>query len=158
MVERGYHGKKNGENGMNESYKNAGESRDSGFTMAAVAAAVAPKLSKTDVELRARHPEPERTEAPAGVPSTMKGNSAAAEGAATAMPADDYAALLFSPGEAKKLRTLWDTIQGGFVDEPREAVANADSLLSEVMRRLTEMFVDEKSKLDAQWERGDSVS
>ena len=65
---------------------------------------------------------------------------------------------LSPPEEAKKFRSLWDAIQGGFVDEPRQAVGKADSLVAEAMKRLAEMFADERSKLDGQWERGDSVS
>ena len=44
------------------------------------------------------------------------------------------------------------------MDEPRQSLALADSLVAEAMKRLAEMFADERAKLDGQWERGDSVS
>jgi hypothetical protein len=65
---------------------------------------------------------------------------------------------LFSPGEAKDFRARWDTIQAGFVDEPRGAVEQADSLVAETMKRLAEIFTDERARLEGQWDRGDGVS
>ena len=60
--------------------------------------------------------------------------------------------------EAQNLRSRWDAIQTGFVDEPRRAVEQADSLVAEVMQRLAQLFADERSKLEGQWSRGDNVS
>jgi hypothetical protein len=71
---------------------------------------------------------------------------------------DEQATPLFSPGEAKELRARWDTIQGGFVDEPRRAVEQADSLVAEAMKRLAEVFAEERAKLEGQWDRDESVS
>jgi hypothetical protein len=63
------------------------------------------------------------------------------------------------PGdEAAKLRSSWDSIQAGFVDEPRRAVEDADHLVAQAMQRLAEMFAEERSGLEAQWDRGDDVS
>ena len=123
---------------MNEEYKK----EDAGLTTAALAAAGEPTASK----LRA------------GGASTMDGNGVAAAGAATALAVDEQAAPLFSAEEAKEFRARWDTIQGGFVDEPRRAVEQADSLVAGAMKRLAEMFADERAKLEGQWDRGDSVS
>jgi hypothetical protein len=58
----------------------------------------------------------------------------------------------------EELRSRWESIQGDFVDEPRDAVRQADDLISETMKRLTDSFKDEKSKLEARWSRGDEVS
>src|SRR5262245_23859416 len=65
---------------------------------------------------------------------------------------------LFKDGEADGLRTRWGAIQTGFVDEPRKAVQEADSLVAEVMKRLAEMFAGERSTLEQQWDRGDQVT
>ena len=46
----------------------------------------------------------------------------------------------------------------GFVDEPRQAVQQADSLVAGAMKRLAEMFAAERAKLEGQWDRGDDVS
>ena len=52
----------------------------------------------------------------------------------------------FRPTEAKEFRVRRDTIQGGFVDEPRRAVQEADSLAAGMMKRLAEVFADERAK------------
>jgi hypothetical protein len=65
---------------------------------------------------------------------------------------------LLPTGETSPFRSRWDTIQTGFVDEPRQSVEQADSLVAEVMQRLAEVFADERSKLEEQWSRGGDVS
>ncbi len=60
--------------------------------------------------------------------------------------------------EAQKFRNRWSSIQGDFVDEPRRAVEEADTLVAELMKRLAEVFADERSRLEGQWGRGDNVS
>jgi hypothetical protein len=82
---------------------------------------------------------------------------ASSAGAATAPAIDNQAAPLFSPEEAKEFRARWDAIQVGFVDDPRRAVEQADSLVAVTMQRLAEMFAAERAKLEGQWERGDDV-
>src|SRR6266508_4112937 len=65
---------------------------------------------------------------------------------------------LLATDEAQNLRSRWDAIQTGFVDEPRRAVEQADSLVAEVMQRLAQLFADERGKLEGQWDRGDDMS
>jgi hypothetical protein len=65
---------------------------------------------------------------------------------------------LFSSDEAKDLRARWDAIQVGFVDEPRRAVEQADNLVAGAMKRLAEIFAQERSNLEAQWDQGENVS
>ena len=64
---------------------------------------------------------------------------------------------LFPEAEAGDLRGRWDRIQTGFVDEPRRAVEDADKLVAETMKRLAEMFADERSRMEAQWDRGGDI-
>ena len=64
------------------------------------------------------------------------------------MATDEQASPLLSP----------DTIQAGFVDEPRRAVEQADSLVAGAMKRLAETFANERAKLEAQWDSEESVS
>ena len=59
---------------------------------------------------------------------------------------DDRPAALFVAGDAAGYRTRWSAIQTGFVDEPRNAVAEADALVAEVMKRLAEVFAEERSR------------
>jgi hypothetical protein len=65
---------------------------------------------------------------------------------------------LFHDQELGGFRTRWEAIQTGFVDEPRSAVEQADTLVAEMMTKLSEMFAGERKSLEAQWGRGDNVS
>ncbi len=65
---------------------------------------------------------------------------------------------LFPNDELKGYRTRWESIQTGFVDQPRSAVEQADKLVSQVMNRMTEVFTRERSTLEGQWTKGDNVS
>lgn len=67
-------------------------------------------------------------------------------------------APLFPSSELDSLRTRWKEIQTAFVDEPRKAVEQADGLVASTMKRLAEVFADERSTLEKAWDRGDSVS
>ena len=72
--------------------------------------------------------------------------------------AESGATALFPSGELEQLRGRWKEVQTGFVDEPRKAVEQADGLVASAMKRLAEVFAEERSKLEKQWDRGDSVS
>jgi hypothetical protein len=67
-------------------------------------------------------------------------------------------APLFPSGELDGLRTRWKEVQVAFVDEPREAVHKADTLVASAMKRLAEVFSEERSRLEEQWDRGGNVS
>jgi hypothetical protein len=72
--------------------------------------------------------------------------------------AEGQCAPLFPAGEATELHSRWDAIQVGFVDEPRQAVEQADALVAGAMKRMAEIFAAERARLEGQWDRGDSVS
>jgi hypothetical protein len=80
-------------------------------------------------------------------------NPAATDGADT-----DHAEPLFPSSEAEGFRSRWVEVQTGFVDEPRSAVEQADGLVAEMMKRLAQVFADERGKLEEQWSRGDDIS
>ena len=65
---------------------------------------------------------------------------------------------LFPNNELHELRIRWTGVQTAFVDEPRRAVEQADGLVAAAMKRLAEVFAEERSKLEKQWDRGDNVS
>jgi hypothetical protein len=67
-------------------------------------------------------------------------------------------AALFSEDQSSQLRSRWETIQASFVDEPQSAVKDADALVEDVMRLLSEGFDRERQSLEGQWSRGDDVS
>ncbi|MFZ0583418.1 MAG: hypothetical protein WAM23_19945, partial [Candidatus Acidiferrales bacterium] len=89
-------------------------------------------------------------------PSATTAGAAAATAAARA-PQEERVAL-FIPSESTELRARWDNIQVGFVDEPRKAVQEADALVSDTMKRLAEIFSDERQKLEQQWDRSEDIS
>lgn len=63
---------------------------------------------------------------------------------------DDDAAFL--PDERmSSLRSRWDEIQTGFVDDPRGAVGAAHSMVGELVDELTQTFTRERAALDEQW-------
>ena len=78
------------------------------------------------------------------------------EGSRSAEPASNQP--LLTEAEAAELRASWNAIQTGFVDEPRRAVEDADHLVAQAMKRLAEMFAEERAQLESQWDRGDDVS
>ena len=58
---------------------------------------------------------------------------------------------------AEGYRSRWTEVQTGFVDDPRQSVERADGLVAEVMKRLAEVFADERSRLEEQWARGEEA-
>jgi hypothetical protein len=55
-------------------------------------------------------------------------------------------------------RGRWDKVQTSFVDEPRQAVEQADSLVANVVQRIAEQFAAEREQLEKQWDSGSDVS
>ena len=86
------------------------------------------------------------------------GVSASAEGGGAQMVREQPAAQLFPDTECHDFRARWERIQIGFVDEPRRAVQEADSLVADTMKRLADNFSGERKKMEAVWVRGDDVS
>jgi hypothetical protein len=79
------------------------------------------------------------------------------ESRATGVPAAQTTPLL--PSDAtQEFRTRWESVQTGFVDEPRRAVEQADGLVAEAIQQLAKSFADERGKLEAQWSQGDDIS
>jgi len=65
---------------------------------------------------------------------------------------------LFPDNDITDYRTRWSSIQTAFVDEPRKAVEDADSLVKSVLNKLSETFTQERQALANQWGSGDNVS
>lgn len=59
-------------------------------------------------------------------------------------------APLFNADVAQGFRSRWDATQIGFVDDPRQAVQQADELVAQVMKNLAQSFADERARLEAQ--------
>jgi hypothetical protein len=71
--------------------------------------------------------------------------------------AESGAGPLLPPAESEGFRARWTDVQTGFVDAPRRAVEQADSLVAELMQHLAKTFADERTQLESQWDRGDDV-
>ena len=65
---------------------------------------------------------------------------------------------LFAQSELPRLRSRWDEVQAAFVDDPRGCVQKADALVSQVVEQLTSGFAETRSRLEAQWSRGEEAS
>jgi hypothetical protein len=65
---------------------------------------------------------------------------------------------LFEGGEAEKFRSQWLDIQGRFVDDPPEAVKEADKLVADVIKSITSTFADQRMSMEAQWKTEDDRS
>jgi hypothetical protein len=70
----------------------------------------------------------------------------------------DSAVALLAEVQARALSEQWVEIQTGFVDEPRQAVEQADALVADEMQRLAENFARERDNLERQRTGGGDVS
>ncbi len=111
-----------------------------------------PVVTREDLEEaeepRARMEVPE-PQVPASEPNTEPQRAERTE--------DDRAGL-FDSDRANDLQRRWTDVQARFVDDPKEAVKSADGLVDEVIRDLSALFSDERSKLEAQWGSDREVS
>lgn len=65
---------------------------------------------------------------------------------------------LFREDELQGFRSRWDQVQASFVDEPRQAVEQADGLVANMVKRLAEEFATARTRLEKQWDTGSEVS
>ena len=72
--------------------------------------------------------------------------------------ADQYSGPLLSRDFSEDMRSRWETIQTGFVDDPQTSVKEADELVAMAIKKLAESFADERAKLEQEWSRGNDVS
>lgn len=71
---------------------------------------------------------------------------------------NDAEAGLFAHDELAGLRARWDAVQASFVDDPKDCVQKADSLVSDLVQQLTTGFGQARSRLEEQWSRGEQAS
>ena len=75
---------------------------------------------------------------------------------ASAQPSSETS--LFDGADLKDFRGQWDSVQAGFVDDPKRCVEQADSLVSAVVEQLSTGFAEARSRLEQQWSRGEDAS
>jgi len=79
---------------------------------------------------------------------------AADSGAAQAEPL----AELFPKDVAGGFRSRWDAVQIGFVDDPKQAVKQADELVAQVMKSLAESFSRQRANIEGAAQDGNQAS
>ena len=68
-------------------------------------------------------------------------------------------APLLPADQSDRFEQQWQEIQTSFVDEPRRAVEQADTLVAELMQELASGFSETRSRLESQWDNdGGDVS
>ena len=55
-------------------------------------------------------------------------------------------------------RDRWQNVQTGFVDDPQQAVREADELVAAVISALATTFAEHKSELEGQWQHGEPAT
>jgi hypothetical protein len=56
------------------------------------------------------------------------------------------------------LRRRWESVQVGFVDDPRQAVSEADLLVSSAIDEIMSGFSDHRRRLESSWQKGAEAS
>jgi predicted lipid-binding transport protein (Tim44 family) len=113
---------------------------------------VEPEFSSARTETAETQTEPAAQSDPAlAEPAQTKTEPHSAE----AQTSDEE--LLFA-ADLSGLRSRWDDIQAAFVDDPADCVQKADTLVTEVVEQLTTAFSEARSRLEAQWARGEQAS
>lgn len=79
-------------------------------------------------------------------------------GAPRSTATDGNGHALFGKEQQRRFRSRWDDVQSSFIDEPREAVAEADALVREATDALHSIFERDRRQLEGAWDRGDEVS
>ncbi|QNS02655.1 hypothetical protein [Streptomyces xanthii] len=79
------------------------------------------------------------------------------EAAAATESGEEDVPQLLTPADEDRFRARWQSVQSKFVDDPREAVRTADTLVAEVMQQLAATFADHKQDLEGQWNRGEQA-
>jgi hypothetical protein len=82
---------------------------------------------------------------------------AAPVGTAERAPAVDEVGSLLPEDEEADFQRRWEDIQTRFVDDPRQAVEEADALVAGVMKRIAEGFAQARDGLEGQWSAGADV-
>ena len=62
---------------------------------------------------------------------------------------------LVAPDAVVDFRARWEVIQQGFVDDPRKAVSDADHLVDDLLKRLSDTFDRQQQDLEKQWSDGE---
>jgi hypothetical protein len=73
----------------------------------------------------------------------------------TSSRATNGGSLLRDPED---MRQRWESVQVGFVDNPREAVGEAEALVSSTIGEIVNVFRHQRERLETSWSQGDEAS
>ncbi len=100
-----------------------------------------------------------RAEVPTGVSASAGEQTLESSGPDDGLGTESGATGSLLPAEMDStFQQRWKEIQTRFVDEPRGAVEDADSLVATLMQQLADGFAKERERLEAQWGRGEDIS
>src|SRR5436309_1168023 len=142
---------------MSDSLRN-----DDTLTTADIARRPTPREARSDAAYRGPVPVPDNQARPERIAPDTQAVAAPRPGAdantGSANSSFGQSGPLFPEDELHNFRARWTQAQTSFVDEPRKAVEQADSLVANVVTRLAEQFSNERAKLEEQWSKGDNVN
>jgi hypothetical protein len=71
---------------------------------------------------------------------------------------DEETPALIDEEKVTGFRDRWQNVQIGFVDDPKQAVQQADELVAAVISALATTFAEHKSELEGQWRQGEPAT
>lgn len=71
---------------------------------------------------------------------------------------DEETPELIDQEKVTGFRDRWQNVQTGFVDDPKQAVRQADELVAAVISALATTFAEHKSELESQWQQGEPAT
>ena len=99
-------------------------------------------------EARTRSDVARRDTAPHSDATGTRATDIAAPSGGRHEPANDTRERLVPQQRSAAYSARWDQVKGGFVDEPRQAVAAADQLVSELLEELQELFRNQRHDIE----------
>jgi hypothetical protein len=108
---------------------------------------VSPALSAPAASVESSVAQRYEADLAAGAPSVLTKTSAQ-ESAPNLLPTESL----------DRFQSRWQKIQIGFVDDPRTAVRDAESLVNDMVSELTAAFTRERQMLEQHWDRGSAAS
>ena len=76
----------------------------------------------------------------------------------TTQRAVEHSGPLLPSDFSNDMKAHWEKIQVAFVDDPREAVREADELVVNATKKLADSFAEERNRLEQRWSSGGDVS
>ncbi|WP_410672534.1 hypothetical protein [Amycolatopsis sp. cmx-4-68] len=117
-------------------------------------------LSTADLASASARPDTEDASADSDVDSDVDADSRAGDrpDRPRADDSGDEAPELIDEEKVTGFRDRWQNVQTGFVDDPKQAVRQADELVAAVISALATTFAEHKGELESQWQQGEPAT